>query len=142
MVEAFAWPAILLLQPEQWLPYSTNTRRWPLSRAFGPWRQLFAKRRKPDPFARLPAAQRVLAQHNRRKARAARAEYQRLLELARELWPKVLAMGSSGRPGRPAYKQRLRGLLAGAGVQVKRRQLNQLMIDLKRMLPSAPPTAG
>jgi hypothetical protein len=138
LVEAFAWPAILLFQPEQWLPYSTNTRRWPLSRAFGAWRELFAKQRKPDPCARLPAAQRALEQHNRRKARAARTEYQRLLAIARELWPKVLALGSSGRPGRPAYKQRLCRLLADAGLQVKRRQLDQLMIDLKQMLPPAP----
>jgi hypothetical protein len=47
------------------------------------------------------------------------------------LWPKVVATGSTGRRGRPAYRRRLEGLLAGRGLKVSRRQLDRLMADLK-----------
>jgi hypothetical protein len=131
LTRAFAWPAVMLFQPEQWPSFDANSKGWPVFRAFGQWRQLLAEPTKPDPFERLPPALDALARHNRRRAAAARADYVPLLQAARQLWPKVLDIQSTGRRGRPAHKQRLAALLAGEGITVSRRQLDRLMADLK-----------
>src|SRR5262249_36940602 len=132
LAQGLSWPAVLLFGPDQWPSFSTNTKGFPLYRAFGGWRQVLAEPPAPDPFAPFPPARRALAAHNRRKATAARTQYEGLLRVATGLWPKVLGMGTTGR-GRPACKRRLRGLLAEQGVEVTRRQLDALMADLKRM---------
>jgi hypothetical protein len=131
LTRALAWPAVMLLGPEQWVPFAVNTQGIPACRAFGDWQQLLSLPQKPDPRARPSAGQRALDRHNRRRAAEARTDYERLLKAAQGVWPKVLAPGPSGRRGRPPYRQRLVALLAGLGLQVGRRQLDRLMADLQ-----------
>jgi hypothetical protein len=104
----------------------------PLYRAFGGWRQVLAEPQKPNRIRRLAPGRRPLAVHEGTTAPQARLADEKLREAAKALWPKVLAMGPSGRRGRPPYRQRLQELLAGQGLQVTRRQLGRLMAELKR----------
>jgi hypothetical protein len=135
LVTALAVPPLMLLWPGQWASYAASTAGWPLYRAFGAWRRVLAERgRRPGPFPPRPSAGRPPSARERREA-AARAERERLLGAARPLWAKAQEAVPTGRRGRPACKRRLRELLAGQGLCVTRRQLDQLMAELKRQAP-------
>jgi hypothetical protein len=123
----------MLFGPEQWPSYQANTRRWPLYRSFGLWRQLLGKQsnRRQDPFASVSPRQQALDTHNSLKAANARARREQLLQLARPLWARAQEPEPTRRRGRPACKQRLQALLASQGVDVTRRQLDELVAALK-----------
>jgi hypothetical protein len=135
LATALAAPPLMLLWPGQWPSYAAGTAGWPLYRAFGGWRRLLAERgRRRDPVMPRPAAVGPPSARERR-AEAARAERERLLEAARPLWAEARQAGPARRRGRPPDKRRLRELLAGQGLRVTRRQLDRLVADLKRQAP-------
>jgi hypothetical protein len=131
LVKAMGWPPVSLLPPQQWASYNANMKRRPLYRAFGGWRAILTAPTKPDPFASFSRSKIALKKLNDGKKREACQRRKILLEAARPLWAAAVAAAVTGQKGRPAYKQRLKSLLAEEGVQVTRRQLDELVKDLK-----------
>jgi hypothetical protein len=132
------WQPTFLFDADEWLRYAAMTRGLPLARGFGPWRGLLGpepsgpraggaarprgrRRRRdgPAPLGRVNAARHAAAQGRRRG----------LLEVARPLWPEVLAR-CAGRRGRPPHRAVLGQLLAEHGHGVTERDLRYLVKDL------------
>jgi hypothetical protein len=139
---ALALEPNFMMDEVQWWSYAEATRGLPLYVPFGTWRDGIgaaksnrAKQRQtavllPSPARRAADRRKeALKNANAQRKQLARQELDRLLEIARPLLPQALAE-QSGRRGRPAYRARLKQLLAGQGCAVSDYRLKQLMREL------------
>lgn len=114
LIDALAYPAVMLFRPEQFPSYHRNMQSVPLYRPFGEWRKYFQKKKS-------------LVGPGRPHKRSARVDYSELRKIARDAWPRLMELARTGGRGRPPLKSLLKKLMAEKNIALTRRQLEQLM---------------